>query len=363
MFEITENAWHVVRGELALYRYAGPHTAPAHAQAPIVMLHGPMTSHRTWDVMAAYLWENGFGALYAIDIPDIQNGGSLRNATKHLLKVMYFLLEEHRLTRDFVLIGHSTGGVLARRFLFKHPEIAPHIAYLFTLASPHTRTHFSYRVYVPPETENTEKVGTGSSSVVTPDIPHNTFILNFFGNAVGPFFDGTVRGVFLPEAANQMLLLQHADFKQASIVLEEILACLYGKRYRMQIFLHSLYMKTPDQGELVGPFYFEINGIRTPFDGIFQAVAEHEYLFDESSTPLATLSYPPGNALVSTVFRLKDQSKARPVRRRLFAKLLVSLADDENTLHEMQDNEGSKITVRIHTQAMPCLVNDAPQTD
>ncbi len=356
---MLDNAWQSVDGELALYRYAGPQPQPFN-QAPIVMLHGPMTSHRTWDAMAAHLWQQGFGALYAIDIPDIQSGGSLRNATKHLLRVMHALLQAHDLSQDFVLIGHSTGGVLARRFLFKHPEVAPHIAYLFTLASPHTRTHFSYRVYVPPEEDTAhEKTSTGSSSaVLTPDIPRETFIVNFCGNAVGPFYDATVRGVFLPEAANHVMLLHHADFKQAPLVLEEISACLRGERYRMQLFLHSLYMKTPDQGEMVGPFYFEINGIRTPFDGIFQAVAEHEYLFDESSTPLATLAHPPGQSLTSTVFRLKDQAKGRPVRRRLFAKLLVSLREDENTLHEMQDNEGSKITVRIHTQQMPRLLDD-----
>ena len=257
-----------------------------------------------------------------------------------------------------VLIGHSTGGVLARRYLLKLEGTNP-ILYLFTLGSPHTRTHFSYQVFVPSE-DLTPKNGTSAATRVvrTPEVPRETFVVNIFGNAVGPGFDGTVRGVILPEAVNIVLPLGHAELKYDDRVMNEIAAFLRGERYRMQLFLMSLHMQTQDDDGMVGPFYFEINGMRSPFDGIFQAEVNHFYAFDENSTPLATLAYPMEQRLVSTVFRLKDLSRTRPVRRRLFAKLLDSLSDDELSVHELQDNEGSKIALRVHSQIMPALLNN-----
>jgi hypothetical protein len=108
---------------------------------------------------------------------------------------------------------------------------------------------------------------------------------------------------------------------------------------------------------MVGPFYFEVNGMRSPYEGIFQAVADHYYDFGDNTIPLATLAHPIDQSLVSTVFRLKDGSRTRAVRRRLFAKLLDSLGNDQLIIHEMQDSEGSKITLRIRTQRVPALLN------
>jgi hypothetical protein len=116
-------------------------------------------------------------------------------------------------------------------------------------------------------------------------------------------------------------------------------------------------MKTPDDNGMVGPFCFEINRMRSPYTGSFQALPDHPYHFEEDSTPIATLSYGVDQSLASTLFRLKDMSsRTRQVRRRLFTKLLDSLVDNEIAVHEMQDNEGSKIIVRVHTRRMPTLL-------
>jgi pimeloyl-ACP methyl ester carboxylesterase len=355
MVDFDRSPWRNIHADLGLYRYSHPVGASRRAAAPILMLHGPMTSHRTWDNMAEFLARNGFKNLYAADIADVQMGGSLKNSVYHLAELVYWLVEQHASDGPLVLIGHSTGGVLARRFLLKTPELAPYIAFVFSLGSPHTRTHFSYKIYVPTEAPVDDKLTSGTMQA--PDSLGNTFLVNIFGNAVGQYFDGTVHGVLLPEAINEVMPLRHAELKSHPTVLNEILAYLRGQHYRMQLYLQSMCMKTPDQGDQVGPFYFEVNGMRSPFDGIFQAQANYSYTFDESSTPLATLSYPPGQTLASTVFRLKDLSRTRPIRRRLFAKLLDSLGSDEIAVHEMQDNEGSQITVRVHTQRMPVLLN------
>jgi hypothetical protein len=284
-------------------------------------------------------------------------GASLRNAIAQLREVVDWIIGQYQAGTRMVLIGHSTGGVLARRYLLKTDGANP-ILYLFSLGSPHTRTHFSYQVFVPSEDLTQENGALASMRMVrTPEVPRETFVVNIFGNAVGPDFDGTVHGVLLPEAVNVTLPLTHSELKNDDRVMQEIAACLRGERYRMQLFLESLHMHTQDGDGMVGPFYFEINGMRSPFDGIFKAEVDHLYTFDENSTPLATLAYPMEQRLVSTVFRLKDSSRARPVRRRLFAKLLDSLSDDELSVHELQDNEGSRIALRVHSQQMPALLN------
>ncbi|HLA45072.1 MAG TPA: alpha/beta fold hydrolase, partial [Aggregatilineales bacterium] len=278
MVEFDRSPWESINTDLSLYRYLGDPNRAKNVCCPVLMLHGPMTSHRTWDVMGSFLAEVGIHDIYAADITDVQMGASLRGATDFLRQAVDWILGQYTPDVRLMLIGHSTGGVLARRYLLKTPDVS-RISYVFTLGSPHPRTHFSYTVYVPPEEDirETPHFLPGSSLVQTPDIPQDTFIINILGNAAGPYFDGTINGVFLPEAVNLVMPLQHAQLKYDDRVKSEILSCLKGERFRMQIFLESLYMRTPDQDGIVGPFYFEVNGMRTPYDGILQAVAEHHY--------------------------------------------------------------------------------------
>jgi len=357
MVNFDRSPWKNIHADLSLYRYEREDSRQVLSQAPVLMLHGPMTSHRTWDTMGDFLWQQGMSELYAVDIPDVQLGMSLRSATEHLRLVIEWILAQHP-NAQLSLIGHSTGGVLARRYLRKTKDTS-HICYLFSLASPHTRTRFSYKIYVPPEedAQETRQSTIGSNLLEPSEFSPTTFIINIFGNAVGPYFDGTVHGILLPEAVNMVLPLRHAQLKQDPTVFDEVLACLRGERYRMQLYLQSMFMRTPDEDGMVGPFYFEVNGMRSPFDGIFKAEADHHYTFEENSPPLATLSYLTDQTLATTVFRLKDVSRARAVRRRLFAKLLDSLGNDETAIHEMQDNEGSRITLRVRTERMPVILS------
>lgn len=350
-----KSPWKNIYPDLSLYRYEELEQTRHSTHIPIVMLHGPMTSHRTWDALGKFLWQNGFNNLYAVDIADVQMGALPSNTLTYLDAVVQFILEDREPNSPIILIGHSTGGVLARRYLHR-TEMRRRILYLFSLASPHYQTSFSHTVYVPPENDLTGETAPASKSSVvrTPNIPQGTFLVNIFGNVMGPGFDGIVRGVHLPEAVNIVMPLGHSQLKSDERVMREILACLRGERYRVQLFLQRLYMKMPEFQNVVGPFYFEIDGVRSPLDGIFQAEAEHEYTFDENNTPLGTVYYPLGQTLASVVFRLKDKSKSRQGKRRLFAKLLVSLGeDDESVVHEMPDNQGSQITLRVRTQRMP----------
>lgn len=352
MLDFDRSPWHNVDETLALFRYNTEFEGTG-AAVPVLMLHGPMTSHRTWDTLATYLCANGMDNIYAVDIDDAYMTGALqKDAIYFIGEVVRWLVEHHPEEKQLVFIGHSTGGVLARRYLHRG-EYNDRIAYLFSLASPHQQTYFSHIVYVPPEDEATD----GSMSYVrTADIPPKTFLVNIFGSKLGAGFDGTIRGVYLPEAVNYVANTGHSEIKYNNDVLTEILACLRGKRLRLQLYLDSLSMKVADLDGRAGPFYFEIDGKRSPFDGVFQAVVDHQYQFDESNTPLFTLAYPIDQTSCTLVFRLKDRSRTRTVRRRLFAKILVALQDGQTVLHEMQDSEGSSVTLRLRCQQMPALI-------
>lgn len=349
MLDFDRSPWLKIEEDLSLFRYAQHSLAQTGSQVPILMLHGPMTSHRTWDTLATYLSVNGFDHIYAVDIDD--SNSALQKESLHFLDaVIGWLVEHHPSEQHFVLIGHSTGGVLARRYLHRG-VYSSKIIYLFSLASPHQQTHFSHIVYVPPE-----ETASTMSYVRTPDIPQKTLLINIFGSKLYAGFDGTIRGVYLPEAVNYPVALGHSEIKYNGGVMAEILACLRGERYRLQLYLDSLFMKTTDLDGRAGPFYFEVEGMRSPFDGVFQAVVDHYYHFDENNTPLFTLAYPVTQTSCTLVFRLKDRSRVRPVRRRLFVKILVALEDQKTVFHEMRDSEGSKITLRICCQRMPALV-------
>lgn len=353
--DFETSPWRVINANLALYRFQSKDRHYIFTNPPILMLHGPMTNHRTWDTLASYLWANGFEDVFAVDIDDIQFGNPLQKHHIAMLnRLVDWILAQYPPDTNLVMIGHSTGGVLARRFLFKSP-FEDRISFLFTLASPHHRTHFTHAVYVPAEYDM-QNTPPGIKVVKTAPVPQNTFTMNFFGNAVGPEFDGTVRGIYLPDAINMVLPLEHNAFKQHESVFSEMLACMRGERFRVQLYLESLHMVSAAPDGEIAPFFFEINGMRSPFDGIFQAEADHIYTFDENNTPLAALGYSDRQALVSLIFRLKDLSRAGSVKRRLFAKLLVTLGKDVTAVHEMQDNQGSTITIRVHTQRMPAII-------
>lgn len=343
MLDFDRSPWIKIEDDLSLFRYSSRPTR--RVSVPILLLHGPMTSHRTWDTLATYLSVNGLDTIYATDIDE---GALQKENLSFLNDVVEWLLEQHQ--QQLVLIGHSTGGVLARRYLHRGNH-SSEIIYLFSLASPHQQTYFSHIVYVP-----SEEPIPATSYVRTPDIPQKTFMINIFGSKIRADFDGTIRGVYLPEAVNYSVNVGHSEIKHHGSVMAEILACLRGERYRVQLHLDSLTMKTADVDGRVGPFYFEVEGSRSPFDGVFQAVVDHHYQFDDNNTPLFTLAYPTTQTACSLVFRLKDKSRVRPVRRRLFTRILVALDEQKTVIHEMQDSEGSKIALRICCERMPALV-------
>jgi hypothetical protein len=308
------------------------------------MLHGPMTSHRTWDMMATFLHANGFCDLYAVDMPNVQVDDP---TLAYIGRTLERIVQDYPVETPLALMGHSTGGVLARRYLYQNQLPNP-ILYVFTLASPHQQTYFSHKVFVPPEAE--------INYVQTPDIPRNTYIINVFGDKLGNNFDGSVRGVYLPEAVNLTFPIGHSELKRHRDVMAAILSFLKGQHFHIQLFLESLLMRGTDGDHRSGAFYFEVDGMRTPFDGVFQAVSDQYYFFDESSTPLSTLAFPITERSRNLVFRLKDRSRNRVVRRRLFGHIRVALSDQSDVRHLMQDSEGSEIVVRIRCQQMPSLM-------
>gem|GEM_PF-4846672 len=357
MTSIERTLWEPINPSLSLYHYKGSTRALSKSSVPILLIHGPMTSHRTWDNLAHQLHMSGCSNILAVDIADIQTGTSVRSATRFLQTVVAYILDNVGDTKKVVLIGHSTGGLLVRRYLLKTLD-ASHVVLAFTLGTPHTRTDFPHQVFLPPDDE-TQQIIQGTTTVVrTPYIPSETFLINIFGNGAGKQFDGTVKGVYLPEAVNLEVPLQHTMLKYDRLVVQEILAWLQGLRYRMRFYLQSLEMKTPDTEDgMVGPFCFDVNGMQSPYRGSFLAAAEHPYTFERTNTPLATLGHPQQKkTYISTELRLKDFSRTRSVRRRLMVRLLNSLDDNTTTLHEMQDSEGSQIALRLHIQKMPVLL-------
>jgi hypothetical protein len=260
------------------------------------------------------------------------------------------------------LIGYAAGGIAAYRYWLEYVEQS-HLAYLFMLAAPHNRTVFpALREHFIRATTDDKRPFTGTfqnfSRIEAVYVQPSTVVVNIFGNSAGPDFDGVIRGLRLPEAVNIVLPLHHNALNRDRRVGEAIVRCLCGEFYQVKLKLVGLRMRREDADGLSGPVAFEIDRNRTPPDTLFHAVTERLYLFEEHVPPLCTLAYPASAKSATITVHLRDLSHSPGRRRRMYTRLHIPLAEDEGSIHSVQDSEGSEFVWRIVCQRIPATLRD-----
>lgn len=389
--------WKLIHPHVNLFRYIGNSQAETKPCKPILMLHGTLASHRTWQIMAERFWEYGIEGLYAIDMPELQSSETIPTIFEQLTQAIHILLNEHPEHDSVVLVGHGAGGIVAYRYWQAFEEEAK-VAFLFMLASPHNTSVYPWlyeetvasnqtlaakdlgKSTQSPAVEFTKvKAVQGNSSTVLvniigkqiePDFDSVVRGLQSFSHddrmlsqAVGNASDGVVQGFNLPEAVNWILPLhpplEHRDMNKDNRVFEAILSCLRGEHYRVMLKPVAIRLVGDDGEGFSGPIAFEINGNRMPPDSVFHGVSNRLYIFDENVSPVCTLSYPVGQMSGTLILHLKDLSDQHGRRRRMYVRLHVPLREVDKTTHTMQDSEGSDFLWRLICQQMPSVLIDS----
>ncbi|PJF44525.1 MAG: hypothetical protein CUN55_03540 [Phototrophicales bacterium] len=388
--------WQQVHPTLPIYQYDPTPATKAKACPPILMLHSSLSSRRSWGVMSAYFKEYGLEKLYALELSELQNGLPPRQVFQELESTIDFLLNDrHPRDQRIILIGHGTGGLVAYRYwqASKQPNT---IGALFVIGTPHDTTVFPLlpeevgrKGPIPPiDAKTTMTIPINFSKIRALYASSSTLVINIIGHQIGPDFDGVVRGehtsiafehlsqnpnirdtfdgtingLRLPEAVNEVFRVhrqnEHFRLNKDKRVFDFILSCLRGEYYQVKLKLVGLQLKSTGNNDLIGPIAFEVNGNRMPADSAFYGEPNHLYLFEDSVPPLCTLHYPVTNISCAITLHLKDLSNQRGKRRRMYTRLYIPLRQEGSIAHAMQDSEGSDYTWRIVVERMPRLLHD-----
>ncbi len=389
------SSWKLVDPQLTLYRYAGSYVTDTGECKPMLMLHGTLASHRSWDVLAENLSAAGINKLYALDMAEVQHGTPIRETFEQVAHAIRVMLDDfHPQADQVVLIGHSAGALVAYRY-WQIFEADARVATLFMLAAPHVTTVFhalgaeTVQGAPPPKQEvwQTYSLPVDFTKITAVQGQLTTILVNIIGNqvgpdfdavvrgmrsvtqtggiiphAVGPTYDGVMRGLYLPEAVNFVLPfrppMDHKDINKDARVVDVILSCLKGEYYQVKLKLVAMRLVGEDQDHLSGPVAFEINGVQMPPDSVFQGVTDRLYLFEEHAPPICTLSFPVHDNSGTITLHLKDLSDQQGRRRRMFTRLHIPLREADSTTHTMQDSEGSDFVWRVICQRMPTTLKD-----
>lgn len=137
--EFVVMAWLYTVGQLGFGGERHGRRRPADAGPRVVLVHGFMCNAAVWSRLIARLNAAGFDDLHALNLDPLyfDPEGGLRYFEQRLQR-----LHAEAGNAPLVLIGHSMGGLLVRRWAQRHPQQAARVV---CLAAPHRGTELACR--------------------------------------------------------------------------------------------------------------------------------------------------------------------------------------------------------------------------
>ncbi|MBN1963914.1 MAG: hypothetical protein JW910_04675 [Anaerolineae bacterium] len=343
--------WHRLEAASTLYRYQ-PHLGAVSAPAghvPVLLVH-PLPPE-TGSALAAMFYADGLTELYTHQVRGVDDA-----AADELARVVEVLLAAHPGQVRVVLVGCAAGGTLARRYLLQGGF--SRTAYLFTLGSAHR--------YSPLICLRDSVVEPYAVPVDLPELCGTSFdgtvIVNLYSETMRQDPDEPGFGMLLPEAINVGVPLPQEALCRHAATYRVLRQHLAGQYWLVAVRLQGLTMRGPASDDRTGPFCFEVNGQRVPFDGVFSVPVDEPFAFDPAMTPLGTLTFPltQWGRAADIDFRLKDLAPRRGPRRKLLTSLHVALGPDTVSEHVLQDSQGSEIRIQVRCDRPPSLIEAEP---
>lgn len=342
--------WKRLGERQALYRYE-PYwqpAAPDPAAIPVVLLQ-PLPPE-TGTPLAEKFRADGLAALYAIQVTDTDEA-----AVQMLDSTLAGLLKTHHpRSQAVVLVGCASGGMLGYRYVRQGGSAR--VSFLFTIGSQHRSSQLTALGQVLFE----GRAGQPMLHTEVAPTAGNTVIVNLHSERTAARLGPENQPAYLEDAANESLPLEEEALCRDRAAYAAMRRYLAGDLLLVSVCLKSLTMRgsVGDNGQ-TGPFCFEVNGHRAPFDGAFRVPVETAYTFDPARAQLGTLTFPAtaGGKAVTFDFRLKDLSSVpgQP-RRKLLTSLHTSLRDGLVAEHTLQDSLGSVVGIQVRCMRPPALL-------
>ena len=302
--------------------------------------------------LAGMFRADGFTEIYAYPVTDVSNEAALELADSvEQLMAMY-----HPHQARLILVGCARGGMLGRRYVMLGGY--ERVAFLFTMGSSHRYSQLAYlrgTIFEPRD-------GADEPPPVAAPALDKTIQVNIYSELSAEGADRVGYGAHLPDAANMALPVGAEALCRDVLTYHAMRQYLQGALWVVTVRLQSLEMQGPPQETITGPFCFEVNGWRAPFDGVFRVPTGQRFEFDPARTLLGTIIFPltqMGRA-VDIDFRLKDLSPPSGRRRKLFTSLHTPLREGVVSEHRLQDSLGSEVGIQVCCNRPLPLLKDQP---
>lgn len=319
---------------------------PDPASIPVLFLQ--TLPPETGNPLAGMFRADGFTEIYAYTVTDISNEAALA-----LFEVIEQLMRMYPEQERLIVVGCGDGGVLGRRYVTLGGY--ERVAFLFTLGSLHRHSQLAYLRGSIFELRD----GMEEPPPVAAPALDKTIQVNVYSELLMNSLDRKGQGVHLPDAVNMALPLGQEALCRDVLTYNALRQYLQGALWVVTVRLHSLYMHGSPDGEKTGPFCFEVNGWRAPFDGVFRVPIDTRFDFDPARTLLGTIIFPLtqlGRA-VDIDFRLKDLGPLNGKRRKLFTSLHTPLREASVSEHLLQDSLGSEVGIQVYCDRPDSLIN------
>lgn len=119
--EELDSSWTLINSDLRLWRYydevpnASYELDDLSRFRPLLLVHGYLSNHTTWNWMVNKLWADGFRIIFAFEMDDYKKGFEYN--VKHLARVIDHILEIEPVFNEIDVIGHSMGGAITKHFV------------------------------------------------------------------------------------------------------------------------------------------------------------------------------------------------------------------------------------------------------
>ncbi len=191
--EELDSSWALINPDLNLWRYydAVPNIEYKRDDLsrfrPLLLVHGYMSNHTTWNWMVNQLWKDGFRIIFAFEMPDYKKG--FEHNMKFLARVVDYILEIEPVFNEIDILGHSMGGAITKHFIKLYQDsskvrlfigLGPPLTGVFKLWK--TLASFDYAYQTGNDFTDTDGLLAQINEIITDEALYRLTQVNFYGS-------------------------------------------------------------------------------------------------------------------------------------------------------------------------------------
>ena len=191
--EELDSSWTLINSDLNLWRYYDEVPNINYERddlsrfRPLLLVHGYMSNHTTWNWMVNKLWTDGFRVIFAFEMSDYKKG--FEHNMKHLARVVDYILEIEPVFNEIDILGHSMGGAITKHFVKLYQDsskvrlfigLGPPLTGVFKLWK--TLASLDYAQQTGNDFTDTDGLLAQINEIITDEALYRLTQVNFFGS-------------------------------------------------------------------------------------------------------------------------------------------------------------------------------------